>query len=52
MTRREPTDRMQDDKDLLALLRAAWKEGLASGGYAPLDLEEIKREGRKLLKQS
>lgn len=30
-------------------LRQAWKEGVESGDYQPLDLDEIKRGGRALL---
>ncbi|MGV3551113.1 type II toxin-antitoxin system ParD family antitoxin [Rhizobium sp.] len=42
------TQDMPDDLDL-DYLRQAWKEGVESGDYQPLDLEEIKREGRALL---
>lgn len=31
-------------------LRELWDEGMESGGFAPLDLDAIKAEGRRLLK--
>lgn len=34
---------------VLTDLRAAWAEGIASGGFAPLDPEEIKVAGRRAL---
>lgn len=33
-------------------LRELWNEGIQSGNYAPLDLEAVKAEGRRLLKAS
>ncbi len=33
----------------LADLRAAWAEGIASGGFGPLDVEEVKVAGRRRL---
>jgi antitoxin ParD1/3/4 len=44
----------QDRADSLDLdyLRKAWEEGIESGDYQPLDLDEIKREGRALLAAS
>lgn len=29
-------------------LRSAWQEGIDSGDYQPIDLEEVKAEGRRL----
>lgn len=29
-------------------LRQAWKEGMDSGDFQPIDLEEVKAEGRRL----
>jgi len=29
-------------------LRRAWQEGIDSGDYQPIDLEEVKAEGRRL----
>lgn len=34
---------------ILADLRAKWFEGLASGGFEPLDVEEVKAAGRRRL---
>lgn len=31
-------------------LRELWDEGMQSGGFAPLNLDAIKAEGRRLLK--
>lgn len=39
------------DADIEAL-RQAWKEGVDSADYAPIDLDTIKEEGRRLLKAS
>lgn len=33
-------------------LRKAWLEGVESGDYAPIDLDAIKEEGRRLLKSN
>lgn len=30
-------------------LRAAWRDGMASGDFAVVDIEEIRKEGRRLL---
>jgi antitoxin ParD1/3/4 len=33
-------------------LRQAWLEGIESGDYAPVDLDVIREEGRRLLKSN
>jgi antitoxin ParD1/3/4 len=45
------TQDLPEDLDI-EYLRRAWKEGVDSGDYQTLDLEEIKRGGRALLAES
>lgn len=44
------TDQQYSDEDGVERLRDAWDAGIASGGFAPLDLDKIKTEGRARLK--
>lgn len=49
---REWKTRRQTREESLAEIRRLVQEGLDSGGWHPLDTEEIKREGRRLLEQA
>jgi hypothetical protein len=42
-------DEREHREAVLADLRAKWAEGIASGGFAPLDPEEVKAAGRRAL---
>jgi antitoxin ParD1/3/4 len=42
----------QSERDVIAKLRKAWHEGIASGDGGPLDIEKTKAEGRRRLAAS
>jgi len=46
---RDWKERRDFRKESVAELRRLWNEGIESGPVAPLDIDAIKREGRKLL---
>lgn len=39
----------QTETERLRLLQQAWREGVESGDFRPLDMETVKAEGRKRL---
>jgi antitoxin ParD1/3/4 len=49
---RDWKERRERKRAATAELKRLWDEGIASGPAAPLDIEAIKREGRKRLKAS
>lgn len=49
---RDWKERRERKRESVAELRRLWDEGIASGPAAPLDIEEIKREGRRRLSVS
>ena len=46
---RDWKERRERKRESIAELRRLWDEGIASGPAAPLDIEQIKREGRRRL---
>jgi antitoxin ParD1/3/4 len=48
---RDWKERREQKQRLIVELRRLWDEGIASGPAAPLDIEAIKREGRRRLAQ-
>ncbi len=49
---RDWKERRERKRESIAELRRLWDEGIASGPAAPLDIESIKREGRRRLNAS
>lgn len=49
---RDWRDRQQRKREAIGKLKRLWNEGVASGPPAPLDIEAIKREGRRRLRES
>ena len=49
---RDWKDRRERKREATLTLRRLWDEGIASGPAAPLDIEAIKREGRRRLNAS
>ena len=49
---REWKGRRETREEAISELRKLWQEGIDSGGWRPIDAEEIKREGRRRLQQS
>jgi antitoxin ParD1/3/4 len=39
----------QTESERLRLLQQAWRDGIESGDFRPLDMEAVKAEGRKRL---
>jgi antitoxin ParD1/3/4 len=48
---RDWKDRRQRKQESIRELRRLWDEGIASGPAAPLDIEAIKKEGRRRLER-
>jgi antitoxin ParD1/3/4 len=46
---RDWKERREQKREAIRELRRLWDEGIASGPAAPLDIEAIKREGRRRL---
>jgi antitoxin ParD1/3/4 len=42
----------KENERAVADLRSLWREGIESGGWEPLDVEDIKRRGRERLSKA